>query len=330
MNNDKQKKVVCLGGGIGTSNLLRGLKKYPLHLSIVTSMADDGGSSGRLRKAYGIMPPGDIISCIAALIPDENKELANLLTYRFSGSDKENTTIGGQKFGNLLMLAEIQRTGDFYKALTVTKKMFGVAADFYPASDERTHLSAITKDGRHVHSETTLDLALYGEPRGLKRIYIRPKEPKVNPAVISALLEADCIISGPGDLYTNQLPVLIIPQIREALLKSTAKKIFILNIANKPFETKGFTLQDFINAFKEHLEEFPFDKVMVNNNTQNPIPKKYHYDYIPVNEDLLQQPQQFELIQSDLVNSDFPLYHDAEKLASLVIKHIYSSAGKIQ
>src|SRR6266404_4859328 len=122
MNDTKQKKVVCLGGGIGTSNLLRGLKKSPVHLTVVTSMADDGGSSGRLRKAYGIMPPGDIISCIAALIPDENKELANLLTYRFSGSDKDDKNIGGQKFGNLLMLAEIQRTGDFYKAIEVTKK----------------------------------------------------------------------------------------------------------------------------------------------------------------------------------------------------------------
>jgi uncharacterized cofD-like protein len=322
MSVKKLKKVVCLGGGIGTSNLLRGLKKYPFHLTIVTSMADDGGSSGRLRKAYGIMPPGDIISCIAALIPDENKELANLLTYRFTGSDKENTTIGGQKFGNLLMLAEMQRTGDFYKAISVTKKMFGVTADFFPASDERTHLSAITRDGRQVHSETTLDLALYGEPRGLKNIYIRPKNPKVNPAVVSALLEADVIISGPGDLYTNQLPVLVIPQIKDAFLKSTAQKIFILNIANKPFETKGFTLQDFINAFTEHLGTFPFDKVIANNNTNNLIPKKYHYNYIQIDKTLEHTPQQFELVESDLVNSQFPLYHDAQKLASQVIKHI--------
>src|SRR5437870_1774960 len=106
------KQIVCLGGGIGTSNLLRGLKHYPLHLSVVTSMADDGGSSGRLRTAYGIMPSGAVISFITALIPDEKKELANLLTYRFTGSDTENTTIGGQKFGDLLMLAELQRTGD--------------------------------------------------------------------------------------------------------------------------------------------------------------------------------------------------------------------------
>ena len=321
MNNSHKKHIVCLGGGIGTSNLLKGLKHYPLHLTVLTSMADDGGSSGRLRKAYGIMPPGDIISCIAALISDENRELANLLTYRLNGSDKINTSIGGQKFGNLLMLAEIQRTRDFYKAIDVVKKMFGVTADIFPASDERTHLSAITKDGRRVHSETTLDLALYGEPRGIKKIYITPKTPKVNHAVIEALMKADYIISGPGDLYTNQLPVLVIPQIKEAFLKSPAKKFFILNIANKPFETKNFTLKDFVQAFIEHLGEFPFDTVIVNDNTNIQIPQKYHYDYILVNEEY-KQGAPFTLIEDDLVNKDFPLYHDSQKLASVIAKHI--------
>lgn len=319
---DENKKIICLGGGIGTSNLLRGLRHYSTELSVVTSMADDGGSSGRLRKAFGIMPPGDIISCIAALIPDEQKELADLLTYRFQGPDSEDTTIGGQKFGNLLMLAEIQRTGDFYKAIEVTKKMFGVKADFFPATDERTHLSAITKDGRKIHSETTLDLALYGEPVGLEKIYIEPEKPKVNPALIKALMEADCIISGPGDLYTNQLPVLVIPQIREAVIKSKAKKIFILNVANKPFETKGFTLVDFIQAFETHLKCFPFDTIIANNNYKKSIPKKYDYTYISVNDELKQAKQSFTILESDLVNANFPLYHDPEKLASLVVKHI--------
>jgi uncharacterized cofD-like protein len=317
---DKKKHIVCLGGGIGTSNLIRGLKKYPVHLSVVTSMADDGGSSGRLRKAYGIMPPGDIISCIAALIPDDQKELADLLTYRFTGPDKEDTTIGGQKFGNLLMLAEIQRTGDFYKAIDVTKKMFGVDADIFPASDERTQLSAITKDGRHIHSETTLDLALYSKPTGLKKIYITPENPKVNPDLISTLLNADYIISGPGDLYTNQLPVLVVPQIRDALLKSTAKKMFILNVANKPFETKGFTLQNFIDAFVEHLGVFPFDIVIANSNQNQQIPEKYQYEYIKL--DTKEVDKTFELVEEDLINKDFPLYHDPEKLASTVIKQL--------
>jgi uncharacterized cofD-like protein len=316
-----ERRIVCLGGGIGTSNLLKGLKHEPYHLTVITSMADDGGSSGRLRKAYGIMPPGDIISCIASLIPDEQKELANLLTYRLGGSETYNTSIGGHKFGNLVMLAEIQRTGDFYKAIAVVKKMFGVTGDFFPATDERTHLSAITNDGRRIHSETTLDLALYSQPHGLKKIYIRPKNPRVNEKVITAIVNADCIISGPGDLYTNQLPVLVTPQIKEAFLKSSAKKMFILNIANKPFETKGFTLKNFIAAFEKHIGSFPFDFVFANNNWKNPIPQKYDYEYIRIDNEYKQHPS-FKLIESDLVDASFPLYHDAQKLASEIVKHI--------
>lgn len=314
------KHIVCLGGGIGTSNLIRGLKNYGVHLTVVTSMADDGGSSGRLRKGYGIMPPGDIVSCIAALIPDEQKELASLLTYRFPGLDNSNKVIGGHKLGNLIMLAENQRTGDFYKALAVTKKMFGVTADILPATDERIHLSATTKDGRRVHTETALDLAKYGEPHGIKKIFIKPKYPKVNKKVLDAIASADVIISGPGDLYTNQLPVLIVPQIKEALLASRAKKIFILNIANKPFETKGFTLQDFVTAFTEHLGAFPFELIIANNNQSLRIPSKHKtYTYIKIEPSAQGK---CTLIQADLVNKDFPIYHDPQKLAEVVVENV--------
>lgn len=309
------KKIVCLGGGKGTSSLLQGLKEYTQQLSVVTSMADDGGSSGRLRKTYNIMPPGDIVSCIAALI--DNRELAELLTHRFPGANKTSKEIGGHKLGNLMMLAEIQRTGDFYKALEAIKHIFEVSADILPATDERTRLSAFTIDGRRLHSETTMDLALYAEPHGLKKIYITPKNPKVNPKVIQNILDADVIISGPGDLYTNQLPVLVVPQIREALLKSKAKKIFVLNIANKPFETKGYTLQSFVKAFTIHLGMFPFDIVLANNNINNPIPKKYRYTYIPIDQE---QSWNFKLIKDDLVSTEFPLYHDAHKLGATLAK----------
>lgn len=320
-NGIKNKKIVCLGGGIGTSNLVRGLKKYSPYITVITSMADDGGSSGRLRKAYSIMPPGDIVSCIAALIPQDQKEMAELLTYRFPGG-KGDKSLDGHKLGNLLMLAEMQRTGDFYKALEKTKQLFGVTAEILPATDERTHLSAITNDGRRVHSETTLDLALYSEPHGLSKIYITPKKPKVNKKVVDSLKHADCIISGPGDLYTNQLPVLVVPEIKEALLSSKAKKIFILNIANKPFETKGFTLASFVDAITKHLGVFPFDEILVNNNHNHKIPKKYHYTYIQIDEVLKQHKQPWKLHEANLVKAEFPLYHDSEKLAEVVAKEI--------
>jgi len=316
------KKIVCLGGGIGTSNMLRGLKHYGAHITVITSMADDGGSSGKLRKAYGIMPPGDVVNTIASLIPDEQHELASLLLYRFPGRGKENKVIDGQKLGNLIMLAEIQRTGDFYKAVAVTKKIFGVTAEFLPATDERVHLFAITRDGRRVHGETTLDLALYSQPHGLKKVYFTPKHPKVNKKVVESLLNADVIVSGPGDLYTNQLPVLIVPEIKEAIKKSKAKKMFILNVANKPFETKGFTLKDFHQAITDHLGSNPFDTVIANNNYSLPIPKKYKYTYVRIDEAVRTEKQPYFLIEADLVSDEFPLYHDSHKLASCINKAV--------
>jgi len=314
------QKIVCLGGGIGTSRLLRGLKKYPVQISVITSMADDGGSSGRLRKAYNIMPPGDVVSCIAAMMDDEDKELESLLLYRFPGNDKKDKSIDGHKLGNLIMLAELQRTHDFYKAIDATKKMVGVSANFYPATDQRVHLWAITKDGRRVHTENTLDLAMYSEPYGLKKVYINPAKPIVNSKVIDCLIDADIIISGPGDLYTNQLPVLIVPQIRDALLKSKAKKIFVANIANKPFETKTFALSDFFTAINDHLNSFPFETAVVNNNFSNSIPKKYKYKYIAIDE--LDKYSQVKILQGDIVNSEFPLYHDSDKLAEIVMNAV--------
>lgn len=313
-------KIVCIGGGVGTSNLLKGLKKYHPQITVITSMADDGGSSGRLRKAYGIMPPGDIISCIASLIPESNTELAALLKFRFPGSSRENKAIDGHKLGNLIMFAEILRTADFYKAIEVTKSLFGVKGEFLPASDIRTRLSGITRDGRIIHSETTLDLAKYSEPHGLRKIYITPKNPSVNTKVIKHIINADLIISGPGDLYTNQLPVLIIPEINNALKKSKAKKLFILNVTNKPFETKDYTINDFINAIKEHLGFFPFRTLLVNSNQKAKIPKKYKYKYIPLISDNGQEDTGIKLELADLVDESFPLYHDSGKLASAINK----------
>ncbi len=309
-----------MGGGIGTSRLMRGLKKFNPQLTAVTSMADDGGSSGRLRKAYNIMPPGDIVSCIAALIPDSEKELEALLLYRFPGINQANKAIDGHKLGNLIMLAEIQRAGDIYKAIEVVKKFLACAVTFIRLLING-YLSAITKDNRRVHSETTLDLALYSQPRGLKKVYLTPSKPKVNPKVTSSILEADTVISGPGDLYTNQLPVLIVPEIKDALFQSKAKKIFIANIANKPFETKGFTLSDHIQAIIGHLGEFPFDTVIVNNNNIHPIPKRYKYTYVRI-DDASRENNRFTLIEADIINDEFPIYHDHQKLASVVAKAI--------
>ena len=145
----------------------------------------------------------------------------------------------------------------------------------------------------------------------------------MNPRVLHNLKEADVIICGPGDLYTNQLPVLIVPQIKEQLLAATRRKIFILNIANKPHETAGYSLRSFINAVKEHLGVFPFDTIIVNNNQSIPIPQRYHrYSYISVDNELRGEDLQFKIIEEDLVQEDIPIYHNPSRLAGVVVKNI--------
>ena len=320
---NKNLKIVCLGGGIGTSILIHGLKKYGFHISVITSMADDGGSSGRLRRAYNIMPPGDMVSCIAALIEDKNKDLASLLTYRFPGNARDNKIIDGHKLGNIIMLAEILRTKDIYKALEVTKRMFGVKEDILPASDVRTHLSGITKDGRRIYGENALNIPKHAEPFGLKKIFISPKSPAVNKKVIKSLESADVIISGPGDLYTNQLPVLLIPKIKKILLEKKCKKIFILNVANKPFETKGFTLNDFVYTITDHLGAFPFHTIIANKDESSKILGKHRdYKYVKIDKDLIELKQKYKIVIKNLINKDFPIYHDSDKLAKTILKNI--------
>src|SRR5262249_8136488 len=154
-----------------------------------------------------------------------------------------------------------------------------------------------------------LDLALYAEPRGLKKISVRPKHPKVNMKVLENIKLADVIISGPGDLYTNQLPVLVIPQIKDEVLAAKAKKIFILNVANKPFETKGYNISDYLKAFIDHLGVFPFDTVIANNNFSNQFPKKYRYSYVKIDEQTITQ-QKYKLVLKDIIDPNSPMHHD--------------------
>ena len=322
MTHDYQnKKIVCLGGGIGTVNLIKGLRKYTSNITIVVSMADDGGSAGRLRRAYNVLPPGDVVSCLAALT--KNEDFAKFLTYRFPGDrygkDEE---LAGHKMGNLMMIAAEEVTGSFIGAIEYLKKIFGVDADIFPATEKAVTLHAITVDGREISTEEAIDLGKYDEPRILNKVHLLPEDLKTPPQVLTALDEADYIIAGPGDLYSNLLPVLITPDIAKKLTETKAEKIFILNVANKPFETKGYVASDFIDAIERHMHLFPFDTVVANNNYTEKIPSQFHYDYVKIDEKLKSNKLSFKLLENDLVNEDFPLYHNSEKLAEVIIKQI--------
>lgn len=303
-------------------NLLKGLRKHNLKITVIISMADDGGSAGRLRRLYNVPPPGDIVSCLATLT--NNELYSKFLTYRFPGNRYgKDHEIEGQKIGNLMMIAAQEATGNFKEGIELLKKIFNVEGNIIPATEEPISLHAKTIDGRIIQSEEKIDLGTYDEPRILSKIYLEPKNPKAAKDALDALDAADCIIAGPGDLYTNILPILVVPEISEKLIKLQTQKILIVNIANKPFETKGYAVSDFINAVDKHLNAFPFQEIIVNNNFSIPIPNKYHYTYVALDKEKIEKLAHApKIIQADLVDKNFPLYHNPEKLTEVIIKHI--------
>lgn len=325
MNNQLlNKKIVCLGGGIGTVNLLKGLRKYSSDISVIVSMADEGGSAGRLRRLYNVPPAGDIVSCLAALAEEDTGILSKFLTYRFPGDRYgRDGELSGHKMGNLMMVGAQEIAGSFEGAVELMKKLFHVKNNIYPATVEPVSIKAATVDGVEVVGEENIDLGKYNGERVLDRVYLVPEKPKVSSKALEALENADVIIAGPGDLYTTVLPVLIIPEITEALKKNQKTKIFIVNVANKPFETKGYSVPDFLSAIYKHIGVFPFDKVIVNNNFSLQIPNPFHYSYVKLkSENIKDEVNSVAVVQADLVDKQFPLYHDSDKLAEIVVKNI--------
>ena len=316
-----QKKIVCLGGGIGTVNLITGLKDYFDNITVVVSMADDGGSSGRLRRLYNVPPPGDLVSCMAAFEAGNNPVISKMLTYRFRGDRYgKDADLSGQKLGNLIIIALRDITGNFDKAIELFQKTFHVKGVFLPATSQNVNISAKTIEGKMIYGETKIDLGKYKGKRILERVYLEPTRAQANPKVIDSIKRADIIIAGPGDLYTTILPVLIVGKIKEALKKCRALKIFIVNVANKPFETKGYNVFDYIKAIKKHLDDFPFDKVIVNSNFTPKIPKKYRYHYIDINHQ--SKNSKYNIVKGDIINEEFPLYHNPVKLAKIILENI--------
>lgn len=316
------KNIVCLGGGIGTVNLIKGLKEYVHEITVVVSMADEGGSSGRLRRLFKMFPPGDLISCMAACYKGENPKLHELLTYRFPGNRYgKDSDLAGHKLGNLIMVALKNITGNFDEAILLFQQIFGITGKFLPATIEEVNISAITVEGKKIFGEENIDLGRYNGKRVLEEVSLDPADAHAPEMVKKTLLNADVIIAGPGDLYTTILPVLIISDIKKILTNTACKKIFVVNVANKPFETKGYSVSDYKNAIKKHLGVFPFDVLIANNNYSIEIPKKYKYSYVL---DSQKDGCDFRtaMLYADLVDEEFPIYHSSKKLAKVIVDHI--------
>lgn len=248
------KNVVIIGGGTGTFTLLNGLKHYKLNNDVIVSTADDGGSTGLLRKALGVVPPGDIRQCLLGL-SNADKELKEIFSYRF-----ESGQFKGHTVGNIILASLEKITGSVEKAITVASKMLDVRGAVVPVSLKPALLSALLSNGKKIVGEHIID-----SPRSevyIKKLLLSPV--KVNPKAIQLIAKADLIIFGPGDLYTSTLPNLLVKGVKEAILKSKAKKILITNIMTKNGQTDGFAASDFLKVIQEYVGKKAVDLVLVN------------------------------------------------------------------
>lgn len=312
------KKIVCLGGGIGTVNLVKGLNEVS-DITVIASMADDGGSTGRLRRLFSIPPPGDLVSCIAAM-SESDKTMKGLLTYRFAG-ERYGTeeSLGGHKLGNLMMVALTSVMGDFSKALSQMQKIFKTRGKILPATEEPVSIWATTSVGERVDREENIDLGRFTGT--IEKLHLKPGNPKTSEEVIDSIISADLIIAGPGDLYSTILPVLLVPGILSAIKKSEAKKLYVINVANKLFETPNYRVNDYMKAIEDHCGVNVFGYTLMNSNILPMIPAKYtrQYEFVPLE---YKKDNNYSVAAADIVSTQFPLYHDSAKLAKVILENI--------
>lgn len=254
-------KIVAIGGGTGLSTLLRGLKHYSANITAIVTVADDGGSSGRLRREIGVLPPGDIRNCIAALA-DEEKLLTELFQYRFQAGDG----LSGHSFGNLFLTAMTEIAGDLEKAIAASSQVLAVRGKVLPATLSDVSLWAELADGRLIQGESNITKAK-GQ---IRQIGCHPTDPPALPAAIRAIEEADYIIIGPGSLYTSVIPNLLVPRIREAIANAKVPRIYVCNIMTQPGETEGYTVAEHIRAIDRVCGKRVFDAVLVQRQSPSP------------------------------------------------------------
>jgi len=248
------KNIVIIGGGTGTSTLLSGLREFPTNNSVIVSTADDGGSTGKLRKELGVMPPGDLRQCLIGL-SHADPVLKNLFVYRFNKGELAGHTIGN------IMLAALEKMTDVTTAIATLAKMLQVEGSIVPVTLFPTNLSAILENGKRIAGEHAIDEPRHNGASPISSLSLRPSQP-ANPRALALIRQADAIVFGPGDLYTSTIPNLLVKGVSEALKKSKAVKILITNIMTKHGQTNGFKASDFVVAMQKYV---PIDVLIVNN-----------------------------------------------------------------
>jgi uncharacterized cofD-like protein len=330
----KPVRIVALGGGTGLSTVLRGLKEHVARrkkervrrpiadLAAIVTVTDDGGSSGRLRRDYQVLPPGDIRNCMVALSKDEHL-LSELFQYRFPAG----RGLAGHSFGNLFLTALTNVTGDFPEAVRVSSQVLAIRGRIFPATVQNVTLEAELADGTTVAGETKISRSR----QPIRRVHLVPRRVKPLPEAIEAIREADLILVGPGSLYTSIIPSLLIEKVVEEIVRSRAACVYIANLMTQPGETDGYSVADHVRAIYEHTRKGLFDSVVINSAAVSPrLLRRYRAQGAEPVRASLQDLAGMGLhtVTGNLLHQDGVLRHDPARLTRLLLKEFIERPPK--
>ncbi|MDD5737819.1 MAG: YvcK family protein [Candidatus Omnitrophica bacterium] len=324
----KGPKIVVIGGGTGLSVLLHGLKEMTSNITAIVTVADDGGSSGRLRTEFDVLPPGDIRNCLVALADAEGL-MRELFQYRFT----EGKGLKGHSFGNLFITALSKITGDFDKAIKESSKVLAIRGSVVPSTLEKVTLVAKRMDGTETSGESmipidTLPSGVKASP--IKKVYLKPETAKPTPEALLAIKEAEAIVLGPGSLYTSILPNLLVGGIVDGILKSRAVKIYICNVMTQHGETDGFKASDHLEALLKQTHHSLVDYAIINSaKIPETLKEKYESELAyPVEPDTKRIREiGVGVVEGDMITVDDYVRHNAEKISKRILDLIYEVRG---
>ena len=304
-------QIVAIGGGTGQSTLLRGLKEVSSNITAVVTVADDGGSSGKLRDELGVPPVGDIRNCIAALA-DAEPAMTSLMQYRFPTTEAE-PGVAGHALGNLLIAAMADISGDFEEGVRSANRVLAVRGQVVPVAGEALYLSAELADGSVLQGQSRITRS-----RGIRRVWLTPSSVPATPAAIEAIREAELIVLGPGSLYTSVLPSLLVPDIRSALESAKGLRVYVANVATQLGETEGYTLSEHVAALAAHDVAELVDVVLANDDTSARVPEGYPAE--PVRIDLPRGAGHARLELAAVVDPENAHRHDPQRLTEALMR----------
>ena len=314
-NNNQRKKIVIIGGGTGTHTILKGLKKYPVDLSAIVTMADNGGSTGRLRDEFGFLPVGDVRMALAALAEDEEGLLRDLFLYRFNKGEGLN----GHNFGNLFLVALTDILGSEEEAIQYASKILRVRGQVIPVTTDHVNLVATLVDESIVYGETNIDEPIHDGTLAITKLYLEP-EAEIATTAKKAIMEADIVVLGPGDLFTSILPNIIVDGVSDVLMSTKAQLVYVANLMTKYGQTYGMSVTDHLNAITKYVGREPDSIIINNNDVSKEMKLKYGIqNEFQVIDDL--KSKTCNIIRRDLLAHDEVIKKSGDVLKRSLVRH---------